>query len=85
MLFPQQVSQGWFEIERLLQNKGKTVKSMISEHSQVNSEQQLTMFLELEFFDELGGLPGRLHYFDFDRWAWIPHLTEGHSTGRTKP
>jgi hypothetical protein len=35
---------------------------MMSEHSSVNSKQQLTMFLELEFWDELGGhrkFPGR--------------------------
>jgi hypothetical protein len=88
ILFPQQVSQGWFEIEPLLQAKGKSVTGMMSEHSPVNSKQQLTMFLELEFWDELGAhrkLPGRLHYFDFERWAWIPHLTEEHSTVQEKP
>lgn len=86
-LFPQQVSQGWFEIERLLQAKGKSVAGMMSEHSAVNSEQQLTMFLEWEFWDELGGhrkLPGRRHYFDFGRWAWIPHLTEGQISSPTQ-
>jgi hypothetical protein len=79
ILFPQQVSQGWFEIESLLQTKGKSVAPMIAEHTPVNSKQQLTMFLELEFWDELGGyrkLPGRQHYFDFGRWARIPHLTD---------
>ena len=83
ILFPQQVSQGWFEIEPLLQAKGKSVTGMMSEHSPVNSKQQLTMFLELEFWDELGRhrkLPGRRHYFDFDRWAWIPHLTENEAS-----
>ena len=78
-LFPHQISQGWFEIEPLLQKKGKTVGAMIAEHTPVNSQQQLTMSLELEFWDELGAhrkLPGRQHYFDFGRWAWIPHLTE---------
>jgi hypothetical protein len=62
ILFPQQVSQGWFEIEPLLQAKGKSVTGMMLEHSPMNSEQQLTIFLELEFWDELGGhrkLPGR--------------------------
>jgi hypothetical protein len=36
--------------------------------------------LSLEFWDELGArrtLPSRHHYFDFDRWAWIPELAEG--------
>jgi len=83
ILFPQQTSQGWFEIEPLLQKKGKTVAAMIAEHNPVNSQQQLTMFLELEFWDEVGNhrkLPGRQHYFDFGRWAWIPHLTETESS-----
>jgi hypothetical protein len=78
-LFPHQVSQGWFEIEPLLQKKGKSVADMFAEHKPVNSQQQLTMSLELEFWDELGAhrkLPGRQHYFDFGRWNWIPHLTE---------
>lgn len=80
VLFPQQVSIGWFEIAPLLQAKGKTVADMIAEHNPVNAKQQLTMFLELEFWDETGKhrkLPGRPHYFDFGRWRWIPHLTEG--------
>jgi hypothetical protein len=52
---------------------------MVGEHSPVNAKQQLTMSLELEFWDELGAhrkLPGRKHYFDFGRWAWIPYLTD---------
>lgn len=78
-IFPHQVSQGWFEIAPLLQKKGKTVSVMVGEHSPVNAKQQLTMSLELEFWDELGAhrkLPGRKHYFDFGRWAWIPYLTD---------
>jgi len=70
LLFPQQVSQGWFEVDSLLQAKGKTVTSMIAERTPGNSKTQLTMVLELEFWDELGGrrkLPPRSHYFDFDR------------------
>jgi len=77
LIFPQQVSQGWFEIESLLQRKGKNVAAMIAECSPANREQQLTARLELEFSDELGGkrkLPPRPHYFDFERWAWIPRL-----------
>jgi hypothetical protein len=80
LLFPQQVSQGWFEIDPLLQTKGKSVDAMIAERTPANSKDQLTMLLELEFWDELGmrrKLPARPHYFDFDRWAWIPQLTEG--------
>jgi hypothetical protein len=79
VLFPQQVSQGWFEIEPLLQKKGKTVAMMLNEFTPENAKEQLTMLLELEFWDELGAkrvLPPRPHYFDFDRWVWIPQLTE---------
>lgn len=79
LLFPQQMSQGWFEIETLLQKKGKTVAAMITEYNQEIAKKQLTMTLELEFWDELGAerkLPPRPHYFDFDRWVWIPQLTE---------
>ena len=79
LLFPQQTSQGWFEIESLLQKKGKSVAAMIAECTAVNRQEQLTMVLELEFWDELGAkrtLPARPHYFDFERWAWIPRLSE---------
>ena len=71
--------QGWFEIESLLQSKGKSVAAMIAESTPANRHDQLTMLLDLEFWDELGArrrLPPRRHYFDFDRWAWIPHVTE---------
>jgi|OpeIllAssembly_1097287.scaffolds.fasta_scaffold65462_1 hypothetical protein len=80
LVFPQQTSQGWFEIETLLQQKGKSVASMMAECGPANREQQLTARLELEFSDELGGirkLPPRSHYFDFARWAWIPRLAAG--------
>lgn len=79
LLFPQQTSIGWFEIESLLQKKGKSVATMITEHSLENAKEQLTMVLSLEFWDELDvkrRLPQRFHHFDFDRWAWIPQLTE---------
>ena len=65
VLFPQQISQGWFEIEKLLEKKGKTCKTMINERTYANSNEQLTMNLEIEFCDELGTkrtLPKRLHY-----------------------
>ena len=79
LLFPQQMSQGWFEIESILQKKGKSVAQMTTEHVPENTKDQLTMMLSLKFCDELGvsrELPQRLHYFDFDLWVWIPELTE---------
>jgi hypothetical protein len=79
LVFPQQVSQGWFELDALLQQKGKTVASVASELTPANRRVQLTMNLDLEFWDELGAsrkLPARQHYFDFERWAWIPELAE---------
>ncbi len=82
LLFPQQMSQGWFEIESLLQMKGKTVSAMVAECTPANSKDQLTMLLELEFSDEQGAhrkLPPRQTYFDFERWAWIPQLGESTS------
>jgi uncharacterized protein with PQ loop repeat len=82
LIFPQQVSQGWFDIQSLLQKKGKNVAVMIQEYTPANWKEQFTMDLELEFRDELGEqrkLPTRRHYFDFDRWAWIPQLAEARS------
>jgi hypothetical protein len=83
LAFPQQMIQGWFEIESLLQKKGKSVAAMIKESTPVNRKDQFTMLLQVEFWDELGTrrkLPARSHYFDFDQWAWIPHITEGHQS-----
>ena len=79
LLFPQQTHQGWFDLDTLLQKKGKKVAAITEEYTPANCQNQLTMFLELEFSDELGAtrkLPGRSHYFDFNRWAWIPNLSE---------
>jgi len=79
VLYPQQTSQGWFEINSLLQQKGKDVAAALAEFSPANRQTQLTMNLSLEFRDELGAvrtLPPRPHYFDFDRWTWIPRLGE---------
>lgn len=82
LLFPQQTSQGWFEIESLLAKKGKNVGQMIAESTPGNQKDQFTMDLQLYFSDELGAtrtLPTRRHYFDFKRWQWIPQLGEGNS------
>ena len=82
LVFPQQTSQGWFEIESLLAKKGKTIVKLIAESAPSNRKDQFTMDLQLDFSDELGAtrtLPSRRHYFDFDRWQWIPQLGEGAS------
>jgi hypothetical protein len=77
-LFPQQMSQGWFELASLLSRRGKTIADMLKEATDANRDYQLTMDLEIEYRDELGGqrrLPPRRHYFDFPDWTWIPVLT----------
>lgn len=79
VVFPQQDSQGWFTVESLLRQGAKDVEDLCRERTAANRKVQLTMLLELEFQDELGGhrnLPARHHYFDFVRWVWIPHLGE---------
>jgi len=79
LLYPHQGSQGWFEVESLLQQQGKNVKAMQTEIREENRKRQLTMILELTFWDEFGAtrtLPPRPHYFDFKRWAWISSLGE---------
>jgi hypothetical protein len=78
-VFPQQTSQGWFEIDPLLQKKGKTVAQMIAEMTAGNRATQLTMDLQIEFRDELGQsriLPSRSHHFDFADWRWVPVLAQ---------
>lgn len=79
LLFPHQQSQGWFEVESLLKQQGKNVAAMQAEVSEENRKRQLSMVLELTFWDEFGvtrTLPPRPHYFDFKRWGWIPSLGE---------
>ena len=79
LLFPQQTSQGWFEIAPLLEKKGKTPHQMIQEYTSGNRTTQLTMDLTIEFRDELSQkrrLPTRKHYFAFNELRWIPYLTE---------
>ncbi len=52
---------------------------MMPERTEGNRKEQLTMDLELEFQDELGEsriLPSRRHFFDLDKWRWIPVLTQ---------
>ena len=78
-IFPQQVSQGWFEIADILAKNGKTIEAMIDEMTDANYGKQLTMDLEIEFRNELEicrRLPLRRHYFDFKDWQWIPHLSK---------
>jgi hypothetical protein len=77
--FPQQISQGWFEIADILAKKGKTIEEIINETTEANYGKQLTMDLEIEFRNELEirrRLPLRRHYFDFTDWQWIPHLSK---------
>ena len=79
LVYPYQISQGWFEIESLLKQQGRNVAAMRSEVSEENRKRQLTMVLDLTFWDEFGvtrNLPPRPHYFDFQRWGWIPSLGE---------
>lgn len=79
ILFPQQMSQGWFEISSLLEQQGKSVQQMIDEYTPGNMSTQLTLDLTIEFRDELGNerrLPTRKHFFEFNEWRWIPVLTE---------
>lgn len=78
VVFPQQTSQGWFSLVDLLAEKHKSIQDMQSERNDENIESQLTMDLEIEFRDERGQkrvYPQRRHYFDFNRWKWIPVLT----------
>jgi hypothetical protein len=79
LMYPHQTSQGWFEVATLLKRQGKTIPVMQAEASDESQRRQLTMTLELTFWDELGDsrtFPPRFHYFDFRRWAWIPSLGE---------
>lgn len=79
LLYPHQQSQGVFEIDRLLQQQGKTVSTMRAELTDACRMNQLTMVLELTYTDEFSAtrtLPPRQHYFDFKDWAWIPSLGE---------
>jgi len=74
-IFPHQISQGHFEISKLLSKKRKTVPNMIEERDDTNREKQLTMELEIKFRDEYKRerkLPSRIHFFDFKRMCWIP-------------
>ncbi|MFC2088562.1 hypothetical protein ACFLSX_03095 [Calditrichota bacterium] len=79
VLFPHQTSQGWFDIDPLLAQKGKTPKQMVDEHKPDNRMTQFTMDLTIEFRDEEDvrrRLPTREHFFDFGEHRWIPVLTE---------
>jgi hypothetical protein len=78
-VFPQQMSQGWFEIAPLLAKRGKTCPQMVAEVTEGNRHEQFTMDLEIEFRGELGDerkLPARKHFFDFKEWRWVPYFTK---------
>ncbi|MGA3208498.1 MAG: hypothetical protein ABSE05_11830 [Syntrophales bacterium] len=78
-IFPQQVSQGCFEIADILAKKGKTIEAMIDQMTDADYGEQLTMDLKIEFRNELDirrRLPLRRNYFDFKDWQWIPHLSK---------
>jgi hypothetical protein len=60
LLFPQQFSQGWFELETLVQMKDKAVAAMMSESTAANRRQQL-MTAEPEFWGELGAIVSVVH------------------------
>lgn len=77
-ILPGQTVNGWFEIESLLKQKGKTVKEMMKEHSDENRGNQLTLDLKIEFRNELGDyriLPPMKYYFVFNEWRWNPIFT----------
>ena len=77
--FPQQISQGWFDIDDVLEKYGTSIDKMISESSEGNRDTQFTMDLEMTFRDELENirqLPARRHYFVFKDWLWIPVITK---------
>ena len=78
LVYPGQMSQGWYSIGTLLGKKGKTSEQMLQERTESNKTQQLTCDLQIDFTSETGysrQYPPRHHYFDFERWAWIPDLT----------
>jgi hypothetical protein len=78
ILFPQQISQGWYQIEDLIVQQGKSIAQMQAEYSAQNRLTQLTLDLTIEFRDELKNirkLPTRRHYFSFQDWTWVPDLT----------
>lgn len=78
LVYPRQMSQGWYSIGTLLGMKGKTSEQMLQERTASNKTQQLTCDLQIDFTSETAysrQYPRRHHYFDFERWAWIPDLT----------
>lgn len=78
-VFPQQISQGWFDIDQLVQMAGQSYQQMASQTTAANRTTQLTMDLSIEFRDELGNqraLPVRRHFYDFADHRWVPELTK---------
>ena len=77
-ILPGQPANGWFEIEPLLKQSGKTAQQMIKEYSDENRDNQLTLDLKIEFRNELGEkrtLDFIKYYFAFNEWSWIPNVT----------
>jgi hypothetical protein len=78
ILYPQQVSQGWYSIEDLLSKQGKSISQMRAESTSQNEKVQLTMDLTIESRDEQKNsrkLPKRSHFFSFENKTWVPDLT----------
>jgi hypothetical protein len=78
LLFPEQESVTYFDIEPLLSKAGKNIATLRSETTATNRQTQLTMDLVLEFRDELGRTyrpPTRAHCFDFGSATWVPLIT----------
>ncbi len=79
MVYPEEISCSFFEIEPLLSTQGKTLEKMRAERTQDNRKIQLTMDLEIELKNEKGKerrYPPRHYFFDFYDWNWVPLVTE---------
>jgi heme/copper-type cytochrome/quinol oxidase subunit 2 len=77
-ILPGSRTNGWYDIETLLKKRGETVKKMISDYSEENRDNQLTLDLKIDFLNEIGdkrSLPSMKYYFAFNEWKWIPIVT----------
>lgn len=79
ILFPNQISNGWFSIDGILGKKGKSFSQMKEKRTNDNVREQLTMDLECKLRCKETGksrdVPRRRHYFDFKGGVWVPELT----------